>query len=140
MNDNHLDLQFLNANPTFTILIIEDFDTAKEELIADLRALNFTGEILEASTLMNALEQLNSKNLDLVLCDRNLPDGSGVNFIVQLRQHSRHSKVPVIMCTTVNEVKLITYAISQGANEYIIKPWTKDDLVKKISALINKSK
>lgn len=135
------DLQRLNENSLFTILIIDDMESMRRELIADLRYLKFTGKIIEIETLAKAKEALDSKYFDLVICDRNLADGSGVNFLISLRAHSRFSKVPLIMCTTVNDLQLIAYAITQGANEYITKPWTKEILVTKILNVfpVNKS-
>jgi DNA-binding response OmpR family regulator len=130
------DLSRLNDKPFFTILIIDDMANLREAMVADLRALKFEGTILEADTLAKANECLGAKYFDLVLCDRNLPDGSGVSFIATLRSHPRFSKVPLIMCTTINEPVYIIHAIKQGANEYIIKPWDKKELLQKILSVV----
>lgn len=131
-----LDLSHLNKDQTFSILVIDDVTSIRVSLIEDIQSLGFTGKFLEADTLSSSLEILNSSTFNLVFCDRNLPDGSGVNFLLALRGHSNLSSVPVIMCTTVSEIALITYAISMGANEYITKPWTKELLLKKILAVL----
>jgi twitching motility two-component system response regulator PilH len=130
------DLTRLNDKPFFTILIIDDMDNMRQGLIDDLRSLQFEGNIIEAENIKQANECLNSKHFDLVLCDRNLPDGSGVGFISALREHPRLSKTPLIMCTTVDEPVFVIYAIKQGANEYLVKPWEKEDLLKKILSVV----
>jgi DNA-binding response OmpR family regulator len=137
-----LDLISLNADPTFTILVIDDSDSLRAQLITDIRSFKFNGEILEAETVTQALHTLQNKNFNLVICDRNLPDGTGIDFLLALRKHSEHSKVPYIMCTSVSQISLVTSAIAQGANEYIFKPWSKTELLKKIltvTAKANKS-
>jgi twitching motility two-component system response regulator PilH len=130
------DLSRLNDKPFFTILIIDDMENMRQGLIDDLRSLNFEGNIIEAVNLKQAYEFIDTLYFDLVLCDRNLPDGSGVGFITSLRQHKKFSKVPLIMCTTVDEPVFVIYAIKQGANEYLVKPWEKEDLMNKILAVV----
>ncbi len=131
-----IDLSHLNTDQTFSILVIDDVTSIRITLIEDIRNLGFSGKVLEADTLASSLEILNNSSFNLVFCDRNLPDGSGINFLLALRGHSKLSAVPLIMCTTVSELALITYAISIGANEYITKPWTKEILLKKILAVL----
>lgn len=131
-----IDLSRLNDKPFFTILIIDDMENMRQGLTNDLRALKFEGNIIEAESLSKANELLETKYFDLVLCDRNLPDGSGVSFISTLRKHPRLSQTPLIMCTTVDEPVFVIYAIKQGANEYLVKPWAKEDLLKKILAVV----
>lgn len=138
MIDGELNLQPLNELPSFTILIIDDMANVRAELITNLRTLNFQGSIIEAATLTKAQEVLVTMSFDLVICDQNLPDGIGLDFLIALRNHPNLSKVPLLMCTTINDVPAVLAAIKFGANEYITKPWTKEILAKKILAVCAK--
>lgn len=126
------DLSKLNENPAFTILLIEDMPEIRQTMISNLRDLNFKGKIIEADCITKAKSLLNTAEFNLVICDMNLPDGLGLDFIAALRGHAKFSKIPLIMCTTVSDIKPVVNALKQGANDYIIKPWGKKDLVRKV--------
>lgn len=136
MNTSDLTLKRLNDYPLFAILIIDDMENIRKQLVSDIRSLDYKGHIIEVDTLAKAEAALGTRYFDLVICDRNLPDGLGLDFIVKLRSHPRFSKTPLMMCTTNNEKKFIVESIKLGANEYIGKPWVKEELAKKILAII----
>jgi DNA-binding response OmpR family regulator len=129
-------LKDLNLNRDFSILIIDDLLSIREELVKDLRGLEYTGEIIEAETLNQAKILLEKFKFNLVICDRNLPDGSGVNFLKAMRDFTHSADTPLIMCTKINEPALIVEAINAGVNEYLTKPWTKDQLAIKILSVL----
>jgi response regulator RpfG family c-di-GMP phosphodiesterase len=129
-------LQRLNDKPNFTIFIIDDLENIRKQLITDLRELGFLGEIIEAENLAIAKQILGTTVFNLVICDRNLPDGSGIYFLKTLRDYPHSAQIPFIMCTTVDDPTLIIKAIEAGANEYLTKPWTKEQLLKKIQTVV----
>lgn len=75
----------------------------------------------QCRTLQEAREILNREDITLVLLDVNLPDGSGIDFVREIR---RNSQVPIILLTVNNmEVDIVT-GLEAGANDYITKPFS----------------
>jgi DNA-binding response OmpR family regulator len=130
-------IEKLNNIPKFTILILEDMAQVRAKLISDLRTLKFNGIILEAESLASASDFILKGKIHLIICDLNLPDGTGLDFLKALHQNSKFSNIPFIMCTTVSEVGQILEAVKNGAREYIIKPWNITELSEKINFVIN---
>jgi DNA-binding response OmpR family regulator len=137
MQTQALNLTALNERPNFTIFIIDDLDNIRQQLISDIKSLGFNGEIIEADSLAVAKQILGTTIFNLVICDRNLPDGSGMYFLKTLREYPHSAEIPFIMCTTVDDPSLIVKAIEAGANEYLTKPWTKEQLLKKILTVVS---
>ena len=70
---------------------------------------------------LSQTENLNFNDFDLILLDANLPDGSGFNFLKWLREFS---DLPVIMLTVKDEDEYVIKGLSQGADDYITKPFS----------------
>jgi two-component system, chemotaxis family, chemotaxis protein CheY len=72
---------------------------------------------------------------DVVLVDWNMPEMDGLALVKALRTMSELDAVPVIMVTTESEMERVIEALEAGANEYLMKPFTKDGLVSKLDLL-----
>lgn len=72
-------------------------------------------------------------DIQLVLLDWEMPTKDGLETLKDIRQ--RGLDVPVIMVTSVNQVDHITQALSSGANEYVMKPFTREILAEKIATV-----
>ena len=70
--------------------------------------------------------------VNLVLTDWNMPVMNGLDLIKNLRQDPELASLKVIMVTTETEVDHIVSALEAGANEYVMKPFTKDILREKL--------
>lgn len=70
---------------------------------------------------LSLIENINFNDFDLVLLDVNLPDGSGFDFLEWLRGFS---DIPVIMLTVKDEDEYVIKGLSEGADDYIIKPFS----------------
>ena len=77
-------------------------------------------ETKEFETGTELLEAFSREPADLVLLDLKLPDGSGIDFLVQLKK--RESAVPVIMITAYGEVETAVAAVRAGAHHFLEKP------------------
>ena len=72
---------------------------------------------------------------DLILVDWNMPVLSGLEFIEQVRQPPRSSTAKIVMVTTETEVPQVVRALSAGADEYVMKPFTADAILDKLRLL-----
>ena len=121
-----------NALTNITFLILEDMDNLREQMIKDLRSIGILGKIHEAPNVQSAIKICSTEEIGFVISDWNLPDGTGHDFLKKFRVVPRFKTTPFIMCTTNNEIKFFLEAVSSGANDFIVKPWTAEELKKKI--------
>jgi DNA-binding response OmpR family regulator len=102
--------------------------------------LHLTREMLErrgctvttAATLAEAREQVALAPPDIILLDNNLPDGRGIDFLRELR---KTSKIPVIMVTSLTGAAQME-ALEAGCNDYVRKPYDRNDLMERIKRLL----
>jgi len=97
-----------------------------------LKELGF--EVREASNGIEALAvmEVEKSSVTLVLADWNMPEMNGLELLKRLRQNSELSSLVIIMVTTETEVDQMVVALEAGANEYVMKPFTKNILVEKL--------
>jgi two-component system chemotaxis response regulator CheY len=101
-------------------------------LAKTLRELGF--EVREAANGREGMEVLEAEKnaITLVLVDWNMPEVNGMELLKQLRQKPELASVVVMMVTTETELSQMAAALEAGANEYVMKPFTKDILVEKL--------
>lgn len=83
------------------------------------------------------LEEAEKNPFDLILLDWEMPEITGPEVLSRIRQ--RDSTTPIIMLTSKNEVEDIASMIQNGANEYIMKPFTAQIIIDKIESVLGKS-
>lgn len=112
-------------------LIIDDSKAMRSILGRMLRELNF--EVVEAANGKEALDQLRGTGkVDLALVDWNMPEMSGFDFIRAVRADHIYDGVLLMMVTTETEMENVVRALAAGANEYVMKPFTRDVILEKL--------
>jgi two-component system, chemotaxis family, chemotaxis protein CheY len=113
-------------------LVVDDSRAVRMILANTLRELGF--EVREAANGREALEVLAAEKtaVSLVLVDWNMPEVNGLELLKRLRQKPEFSSLVVVMVTTETELDQMAEALEAGANEYVMKPFTKDILVEKL--------
>ncbi len=110
---------------------MDDSKAIRMILSRTLRELNY--EVSEAANGVAALETLRcSGPVDLVLADWNMPEMDGLELLKQVRANAAYNTVKVIMVTTESEVEQMSIALTEGATEYVMKPFTKEILLDKL--------
>jgi two-component system chemotaxis response regulator CheY len=71
-------------------------------------------------------------SVTLVLADWNMPEMNGLELVKRLRQDPALSSLKVLMVTTETEMGYMASALEAGADEYVMKPFTKDILTEKL--------
>jgi DNA-binding NtrC family response regulator len=120
--------------PESTILVIDDETEIREGLEALLSSEGF--RVVTAETGEKGLAWLETRPVDLVLLDFNLPGKNGVEILEELR--SRDRDLPVILITAYSSVDTARAAFKAGAQDYITKPWSNDELVAQVSHVIER--
>jgi twitching motility two-component system response regulator PilH len=119
--------------PIKNILIVDDSPTDRQ-FLSDLLAKNG----YKVSTAQNADEALvkaKQERPDLVLMDVVMPGQSGFQATRTLSKDEATKSIPVIICTSKGQDTDKNWGLKQGARDYIVKPVSSDELLKKISAL-----
>ena len=115
-------------------LIIDDSRTMRLMLRKMLEGLGY--ETLEAADGLEALQQLeNHPGVRLALVDWNMPEMSGYEFVCAVRKNPVFDGVMLMMVTTETEMSQVAKALEAGANEYVMKPFTKEIIVEKLGLL-----
>ena len=111
---------------TNSILILDDEKSYLDLLKGLLVEEGFTDVITETNPI-KAIDIMDSKNVDLVLCDVYMPQMNGLDLLERITLE--HPLIPVIMITAISDVKTALKAIEQGAYEFITKPPDIDRLI-----------
>jgi two-component system, chemotaxis family, chemotaxis protein CheY len=110
-------------------LIIDDSSVMRKIVERSLRqaGIDLT-QVLEAGNGAEALGVLQTNQVDLILCDINMPVMDGLEFIKQLPGVPNAKDVPVVMITTEGSESHVVQALSCGARGYIRKPFTPEQV------------
>jgi two-component system chemotaxis response regulator CheY len=92
-------------------------------------------EVVEAGDGREGLDRLANTSADLILVDWNMPVMDGLEFITAVRARREYDSVRIMMVTTETEIEQVTRAMAAGANEYLMKPFTKEVLTAKLTLL-----
>jgi two-component system, chemotaxis family, chemotaxis protein CheY len=115
-------------------LVIDDSRTVR---IILRQALAEAGlEVVEATNGREGLDRLRAHDdVELVLVDWNMPEMNGLEFVQAVRAQRQYDAVRIMMVTTETEQEQVVRALGAGANEYLMKPFTKEVLFAKLSLL-----
>jgi two-component system chemotaxis response regulator CheY len=96
-------------------------------------------EVAEAGDGSQALdslrERLTANPVQLALVDWNMPEMSGIELVEAVRSDPAFADLRIVMVTTETELSQVMRALEAGADEYLMKPFTRDDVVGKLELL-----
>ena len=124
-------------NPDLTYLVVDDFSTMRRIVSGLLRQCGAT-RILEAEDGVQALRIIESKAVDFVISDWNMPNMTGLDLLKTLRAHPKFSRMPLLLITAEGKKENIVEAAQAGADGYIVKPFTQDILQEKLARILSK--
>jgi len=118
-------------------LVVDDSRAMRAILSRILREAGF--EVLEAEHGREALELLRKHHVtqpfELALVDWNMPEMGGYELIRAVRAEDAFRDVRLVMVTTENEIEQVAKALEAGADEYAMKPFTKEVILEKLAIL-----
>jgi len=116
-------------------LIIDDSRAIRAIIKRTLGELGVT-ECVEAGNGKEGLSQLAEKGpFQLAMVDWNMPEMNGYEFVKAARATVPSDAMKIVMCTTETEVEQVTKALEAGADEYVMKPFTKEAIQSKLEML-----
>lgn len=115
-------------------LLIDDSQAMRMLLGNQVRALGF--DVIEAGDGREALAALRAHDsVALVLVDWNMPVMNGLEFVRALRAEDAWRRLPVVVITSETELGQVQAALEAGADEYLMKPFTRAALDSKLALL-----
>lgn len=128
------------------VLIVDDLETARKILRAQLRSMGFK-HIHEATNGLEALRVLErqgnaakimERNIKLILCDINMPEMDGIKFLGEIRGREEFGDIAGVFITGENTKETVIKALKLFAAGYIIKPYTQEVFLDKITQILEK--
>ena len=113
-----------------TCLVVDDSKVIRKVARHILETLDFSVD--EACDGAEALTRCRAGSPDVVLLDWNMPIMSGIEFLRTLGAESTIPRPKVVFCTTENGTAHIRAAVEAGADEYLMKPFDRDTLARKL--------
>ncbi|HEY6442089.1 MAG TPA: sigma-54 dependent transcriptional regulator [Candidatus Acidoferrales bacterium] len=115
-----------------SILVVDDEIEIREGLEALLTSESF--DVTLAETGAAGLQKLDDRPFDLMLLDVSLPDRNGLDMLREIRLRDPH--LSIILITAYGSIEMARAAFKGGAQDYITKPWSNDELIAQISLAI----
>jgi len=118
-------------------LIIEDNLSIQLKLEADLRGLGFKGNFYFRDNAEECMKSLEILDIDFVFLDWNLKGiKTGYDALLEIRNSALLKDLPVVLFSVKNDVNFLLDAIKAGASDYLVKPWERTELIRKIELTI----
>ncbi|HAT72208.1 MAG TPA: DNA-binding response regulator [Elusimicrobia bacterium] len=120
------------------VLVVEDDENIAALLLEMLSGAGYDAE--HFSDANAALDWLKNNEVNLVLSDIGLPGISGIQFCDLIRNTPHIASLPIIMITALKDEANKVTALHKGADDYVVKPFSKNELMARIEALLRRSR
>ncbi len=128
--------QIATGKGEYHVIVVDD-EEINQRVLANLLSMN-NYSFTPAYSGIEALELLDSdQKFDLVLLDVMMPKMSGYDVCKKIREKYLQSELPVIMITAKNQISDLVEGLTCGANDYIPKPFVKDELLTRMRTQLN---
>ena len=118
------------------VLVVDDSKVIRDMVTACLRP-NPALAITQASSGLEAIEQLSLRHFDVVVLDLNMPDIGGVEVLEFVRGQDKLRALPIVVVTTRGDDSSRTQALAAGATRYLTKPFTPEVILGEVNSLVS---
>ena len=111
------------------ILIVDDSTLTRKAISRIIEMTNLeVDEVIEATNGREALQKLQGGGIDLVLADLNMPEMGGIEMIYHMASDETIQHIPVVVISTESSTTRIEGLLSNGAKNYLHKPFTPEQV------------
>ncbi len=118
------------AHAPFTVLVVDDSNTIRRSAEIFLKQAGY--EVLLSEDGFDALSKVDDAMPDLIFCDILMPRLDGYQTVAIIKRSPRHASIPVVMLSSKDGVFDKARGKMVGAQDYLTKPFTKDQLLKTV--------
>lgn len=122
----------------FKLMSVDDSRTIRRIVSSYAKDLAPEVEIIEAANGQEALDRCAESIPDLIILDVNMPVMNGEECLEKLRSQEETKNIPVVMLTTESEKSLVVKVLQLGVQQYIIKPFEKQEFLDKVGGVVAK--
>lgn len=122
---------------TTTALIIDDSEAVRKRIAQTLAERRVFDHFLFAGDGLDGYRQLRRHEVDLVLCDLDMPGLDGFKFLRMVHSDPTHHEVPVILLTGYEDIESKVKGLSAGASDYLTKPFDDLELIARVNVHLN---
>ncbi|MFC3122262.1 response regulator [Agaribacter flavus] len=119
------------------ILVVDDMESMVNLVKSCLLSLG-AEKITTATNGANAWSILNKKDIDLIICDWDMPKMTGFGLLKLVRESEMHKHIPFLLLTAAREKKLVMDALEAGVSDYLAKPFQPKELSFRVVKLLRK--
>jgi len=119
-----------------TVLITDDSKTTQMLVMRALHQISGL-TFLTAENGVQALKVLAASNIDLLITDVNMPEMDGIALVREVRKTKSRDELPILIITAKAEASAKEEGLAMGANSYILKPLSGQELLQKASTLLS---
>lgn len=116
------------------IISVDDSATMRRMVAFSLKSAGY--EVIEACDGVEALKLLQTRPVDLVISDINMPNLDGIGFTRQLRSQPAFSRTPILLLTTESDPLKKSEGRSAGATGWIVKPFSPEQLLAVVAKVL----
>ncbi len=115
-----------------TLLIIDDSKAIRTQVEQTFADGNMFQKILQAADGIEAFKLLVNNNVDIILCDIEMPGIDGLKFLAMLQSREDLKEIPVLMLTSHGDLNTKVRGLESGACDYITKPFEPAEMVARV--------
>ena len=116
------------------ILLVED-DSGIRDIVGQILSTLGYADVVEAEDGEKAWDQLHNGKIDLLITDKRMPVMDGLELVRKVRQTPQFEHLPILMFSGFNEPLEVRAAIKSGIDDYLAKPFTPQQLYKKLNTI-----
>lgn len=117
-----------------TVLVVDDEAVLRANLG---EMLTFEGfNVIEAENGGRAVQLARAHQPDVIICDVAMPEVDGFEVLHRLKDHPATATIPVLLVTAQAEKASIQHGLALGATNYILKPFSFNDVLSKVQACV----
>jgi chemotaxis family two-component system sensor histidine kinase/response regulator PixL len=133
----HKQPPIIKTAQTPTVLVIDDSATLRRTVAISLERSGF--RVLQARDGREALDQLQHATVQVIVCDIEMPNMNGFEFLSHRRKDEKLANIPIVMLTSRGNEKHRWLATQLGASAYFTKPYLEQELLTTLKSIINTS-
>ncbi|MEM1308662.1 MAG: response regulator [Cyanobacteria bacterium P01_H01_bin.153] len=122
---------------TATVLVVEDTPSEMELMSHYLRASGCV--VMSATSAQQALNMAAQQRPDVIVTDVVMPGMSGFELCRSIKKEPATANVPIVICTSKNQDIDRLWGMRQGADAYVTKPYTQEELVQAVSSVLRRT-
>lgn len=114
-----------------TILVIDDSTSLRQVVAMTLKGAGY--DVLQAGDGREALAFLDGRKIAMAVCDVNMPNMNGIEFVIAAKQIAAYKFMPILMLTTESQESKKAEGKAAGAKAWMLKPFSPSSLLSAVS-------